>query len=122
MHYHSSKNKSNFVENRRLNRQRTISFSHFNPYSDIFKNNLANQTIKLSKLFRNKIKLQKKYSFYDYLKSVCSSKVNNINFLIKYRKCLLSEENFLRSHINNILVEKRLSIDKYQNINLYGNV
>ena len=48
--------------------------------------------------------------------------MNNINFLIKYRKCLLSEENFLKSHINNIMLEKRLSIDKYQNINLLGSV
>ena len=122
LHYHSSKNKSNFIEHRRLNRQRTISFSHFNPYSEIFKNNLANQTIKLSKLFKNKIKLKKEYNFYDFLKSVCSSKINNINFLIKYRKCLLSEENVLKSHINNILVEKKLSIDQYQNINLYSNI
>ena len=70
--------------------------------------------MKLAQLFSNKIKLKKKYSFFKYIKSLCSSKLNKIHFLTKYRKCLLSEENFLKSHINNIMVEKHLYIDKYQ--------
>lgn len=120
LHYHSSKVKSNCTENNKINRKSTISLNHYN--LDIFKNNLENQTIKISKLIKNNIKLKKRYSFYEYIKTVFSPKINNINFLIKYRKSLLSEEYFLKSHINNIMLEKKLCIDKYQNINVIGNI
>jgi len=85
---------------------------------DRLKNNLANQTIRLSQYFNNNIKLSKNYSFYRFLQSVFSKKKNNINFIIKYRKRLLSEEHILKSHINTIVLEKKLSIDKFQNINI----
>ena len=113
LHYHSSNKKIN----KKFNRQRTISFGQEKLKADLnfdlINNNLANQTIKLSKLFANKIKLKKKYSFLKYIKSICSSKINSVHFLTKYRKGLLSEENFLKSHINNIMVEKHLYLDKY---------
>jgi hypothetical protein len=113
LHYHSSNKKLN----KKFTRQRTISFGQEKLKADLnfdlINNNLANQTIKLSQLFANKIKLKKKYSFLKYIKSICSSKINNVHFLTKYRKGLLSEENFLKSHINNIMVEKHLYLDKY---------
>ena len=113
LHYHSSNKKIN----KKFNRQRTISFGQEKLKADLnfdlINNNLANQTIKLSQLFANKIKLKKKYSFLKYIKSICSSKINSVHFLTKYRKGLLSEENFLKSHINNIMVEKHLYLDKY---------
>jgi hypothetical protein len=113
LHYHSSNKKVN----KKFTRQRTISFGQEKLKADLnfdlINNNLANQTIKLSQLFANKIKLKKKYSFLKYIKSICSSKINSLHFLTKYRKGLLSEENFLKSHINNIMVEKHLYLDKY---------
>ena len=127
LHYHSSNKKINNIQKKKMSKQRTISFSpdkikaDFNKF-DLFKHNLASQTLKLSQLFTNRIKLKKQYSFFDYMKTICSSKINNINFLIKYRKCLLSEEHLLKSHINNIMLEKRLSIDKYQNINVIDSI
>jgi hypothetical protein len=117
LHYHSSKLKTNNFGNRKLVRQNTNSFNH-DLKAEIFRNSLVNQTMKLSRLFNNKIKLKKKYSFFIFLKSLCSSKFNNINFLIKYRKCLLSEEHMLRSHISHIILERRFSVDKSQNINV----
>ena len=120
LHYHSSKLKTNNF-GRKLIRQNTNTYNRdFNP--EIFRNSLANQTVKLSQLFNKNIKLKKKYSFFAFLKSLCSSKVNNINFLIKYRKCLLSEEHFLRAHINNIVLEKKINLDKNQNINLFDSI
>ena len=113
---------SNKKINKKFNKQRTISFCQDRLKAelnfDLIDYNLANQTIKLSKLFANKIRLKKEYSFLKYIKSICSSKINNVYFLTKYRKGLLSEENFLKSHINNIMVEKQLCVDKYQNINI----
>jgi hypothetical protein len=113
---------SNKKVNKKYNKQRTISFCQDKLKAelnfDLIDNNLANQTIKLSQLFANKIGLKKEYSFLKYIKSICSSKINNVYFLTKYRKGLLSEENFLKSHINNIMVEKQLCVDKYQNINI----
>lgn len=86
---------------------------------DRLKNNLANQTIRLSQYLNNNIQLSKSYSFFGFLKSILNKKKNNnINFIIKYRKRLLSEEHVLKSHINNIILEKKLSVDKYQNINI----
>jgi hypothetical protein len=113
LHYHESNKKIN----KKFNSQKAISFSQKKLEDlnfDVIDNNLANQTMKLAQLFSNKIKLKKKYSFFKYIKSLCSSKKNKVHFLTKYRKCLLSEENFLKSHINNIMVEKHLYIDKYQ--------
>ena len=119
LHYHSSNKKTSKMGVRKLIKQNTISFN-YDSNIEFLKNSLVNQTIKLSQLYTNtnSVKLKKKYSFYSFLKSFCSSKINNINFLIKYRKCLLSEEHFLRSHINNIMLEKKFNIDKYQNINI----
>ena len=127
LHYHSSNKKINNIHKKKIAKQRTISFSPDKLKKDLknfdlFKHNLASQTLKLSQLFTNRIKLKKKFSFLDYIKSICSSKINNINFLIKYRKCLLSEEHLLKSHINSIMLEKRLSIDKYQNINVVDSI
>ena len=118
LHYHSSNKKANKLEKRKLIKQNTISFN-YDSNAELLKNTLVNQTIKISQLFTHRsIKLKKRYSFSGFLKSLCSSKVNNINFLIKYRKCLLSEEHVLRSHINNIVLEKKFSVDKYKNINV----
>ena len=118
LHYHSSNKKVNKLEKRKLIKQNTISFN-YDSNVELLKNTLINQTIKISQLFTHRsIKLKKSYSFSGFLKSLCSSKVNNINFLIKYRKCLLSEEHVLRSHINNIVLEKKFSIDKFKNINV----
>ena len=118
LHYHSSTNKKSYYLNN--NRKKNFYFNHDNIKEesnlDISKNNLVNQTIKLSQYFNDNIKLNKKYSFYNFLKSIFSQKINNINFLIKYRKCLLSEEHVLKSHINNIILEKKLNVDKYQDI------
>ena len=127
LHYHSSNKKINNILKKKIAKQRTISFSPDKLKKelknfDLFKHNLASQTLKLSQLFTNRIKLKKKFSFLDYIKSICSSKINNINFLIKYRKCLLSEEHLLKSHINSIMLEKRLSIDKYHNINVVDSI
>ena len=124
LHYHSSNKSQNAYGNQKYNQKRSITLVHNNKLSDknfgIFENNLANQTLKLSQYFRNKIQLERKTTLINYFKSICSSKVNNINFLIKYRKCLLSEEHVLKSHINNIMLEKRLYLDKLQNI--YDNI
>ena len=119
LHYHTCKkaniNVSNNIGLKKNSVQENIK-SDLN--MDRLKNNLANQTIRLSQYLNNNIKLSKKYSFYRFLKSVFSKKKNNINFIIKYRKRLLSEEHILKSHINTIILEKKLSIDKFQNINI----
>ena len=126
LHYHTSNKKIKNSINKKYNKQRTISFSQERIKNDLnydlINNNLANQTIKISQLFTNKIKLEKKYSFFNFIKSICSSKINNINFLIRYRKGLLSEEHFLKSHINHIMLEKKLSVDKYHNINVVESI
>lgn len=119
LHYHTCKkaniNISNNIGLRNNSIQEKIK-SDLN--MDRLKNNLANQTIRLSQYLNNNIKLSKSYSFYGFLKSVFTKKKNNINFIIKYRKRLLSEEHVLKSHINNIILEKKLSVDKFQNINI----
>ena len=114
LHYHSSNANEN--EKKNTNKKKSVTLIQDNKLSDknheIIYNNLANQTIKLSQLFCNKFKLEKKTTFMNYFKSICSSKSNNINFLIKYRKSLLSEEHLLKSHLNNIVLEKKLNTDK----------
>ena len=124
LHYHPTNKK---IKNNVKEKRKTISFIPDKIEEDlnfsidnnnILNNNLANQTIKISQLFINKMKFKKQYSFIDFIKSIFSSKINNINFLIKYRKSLLSEENVLKSHINHIVLEKRLSVDKHQNLDL----
>jgi len=119
LHYHTCKkaniNISNITGLKKNSIQENIK-SDLN--MDRLQNNLANLTIRLSQYFNNNIKLSKNYSFYRFLQSVFSKKKNNINFIIKYRKRLLSEEHILKSHINTIVLEKKLSIDKFKNINI----
>ena len=124
IHYHSS-HKNNYLSQKKsklrpsfFNKEKRLSDNNPN----ILKNNLVNQTIKISQLFSNKVNLKKKYSFYEFLKSICSTKINNINFLVKYRKCLLSEEQILKSHINNIILEKKINVDKYQNLTIVDSI
>ena len=119
LHYHTCK-KANIKFNNNLGFKRKSIQENIKSDLDMdkLKNNLANQTIQLTQYLNNNIQLSKTYSFYGFLKSVFTKKKNNINFIIKYRKRLLSEEHVLKSHINTIILEKKLSIDKFQNINL----
>ena len=119
LHYHTCKKANiNISNNTGLKKNSIQENIESDLNMDRLKNNLANQTIWLSQYFNNNIKLSKNYSFYRFLQSVFSKKKNNINFIIKYRKRLLSEEHILKSHINTIILEKKLSIDKFQNINI----
>ena len=123
LHYHTCK-KANIYYNNNLGlKKKSIQENIDSDLNlDRLKNNLANQTIQLSQYFNNNIKLSKSYSFYEFLKSVFTKKENTINFIIRYRKRLLSEEHVLKSHINTIILENKLSIDKYQNINISENL
>ena len=65
----------------------------------------------------DKMKLVKNLSFIYFLKSHFIKKYKgSTDFIIKFRKNLLSEEHFFKSHIKNSLIYKQYELDKSQYI------
>ena len=60
-----------------------------------------------------------RFAFIDSLKSCCFKRNRGShNFLITFRKHLLSEEHLFKNHIKIVLLEKKFNIDKNENTNI----
>jgi hypothetical protein len=65
----------------------------------------------------DRMKLTKHLTFLLFIKSLCISKFKGItDFITLYRKNLLSEEHFFKSHIKMSLIEKQYKINNNQSI------
>ena len=65
----------------------------------------------------DRMKLIKNLTFFVFIKSLCISKFKGItDFITIYRKNLLSEEHFFKSHIKMSLIEKQYKINNNQSI------
>jgi hypothetical protein len=64
-----------------------------------------------------RMKLIKDLTFFIYIKSLCFSKFKgSTDFITIYRKNLLSEEHFFKSHIKTSLIEKQYKLNNNQSI------
>jgi hypothetical protein len=64
-------------------------------------------------LEKQKIKSFKNITFFDFIKNLLfESKTGNNDFLIKFRKHLLSEEHLFKSHVKTVLLEKHLNYNE----------
>ena len=64
-----------------------------------------------------RMKLIKNLTFVIFIKSLCISKYKgSTDFITSFRKNLLSEEHFFKSHIKNSLLEKQYKLNQTQNI------
>jgi hypothetical protein len=68
---------------------------------------------------KEKMKSMKNLNFFIFLKSSCFEVKGSTNFLIKFRKHLLSEEHLFKSHIKTILIEKELNSKTAENTNVF---
>ena len=76
------------------------------------KNSIAkidHKIIDFKQMNKDKMKSVKNLSFFIFLKSLCFDVKGSTNFLIKFRKHLLSEEHLFKSHIKTILLEKEFN-------------
>jgi len=65
----------------------------------------------------DRMKLTKNLTFFIFIKSLCISKFKGItDFITIYRKNLLSEEHFFKSHIKMSLIEKQYKLSNNQSI------
>ena len=65
----------------------------------------------------DRMKLIKNLTFFIFVKSLCISKFKgSTDFITIYRKNLLSEEHFFKSHIKNSLFEKQYKLNNCQSI------
>ena len=87
------------------------------------KNSIAridHKTIILRKISnKERIKSVKNLSFFLFLKSFCFDRKGSIDFVIKFRKHLLSEEHLFKSHIKTILLEKEFNSKNVENTNVF---
>ena len=64
-------------------------------------------------LEKQKIKSFKNITFFNFIKNILfDNKKGNNNFLIKFRKHLLSEEHLFKSHVKIVLLEKHLNYNE----------
>ena len=76
------------------------------------KNSIAkidHKIIDFKQINKEKMKSMKSLNFFIFLKSLCFDVKGSTNFLIKFRKHLLSEEHLFKSHIKTILLEKEFN-------------
>ena len=65
----------------------------------------------------DRMKIIKNLTFFIYIKSLCMSKFKGTtDFITLYRKNLLSEEHFFKSHIKTSLIEKQYKLSNNQSI------
>ena len=68
---------------------------------------------------KDRMKSVKNLSFFIFLRSLCFDVKGSTNFLIKFRKHLLSEEHLFKSHIKTILIEKEFNSKTAENTNVF---
>ena len=72
-----------------------------------------------SQISDDKLKSIKVFSFYDFLKSLMFKRNRGNHYFINlFRKHLLSEEHFLKSHIKMVFLEKQHNLDGEENTNV----
>jgi len=78
-----------------------------------------NKKSPIEEIQNNQLKNKKNFSFFDYIRSILFKKnsKNNHNFIITFRKHLLSEEHLLKCHIKMIFLEKKCSFSGNENTN-----
>ena len=70
-------------------------------------------------LVKENIKSSTHFSFLDFLKSFCFKKnKGSYNFLITFRRHLLSEEHLFKNHIKIVLIEKHVNLDMNEKTNI----
>ena len=121
----NNNNKFNKNKDNKVMKTFTYSINDKDYYNKIYlsKNSIAKIDHKAPKYktINNKeqFKSVKHFSFYIFIKYLCFEKKGSTNFLIKFRKHLLSEEHLFKSHIKTILMEKEFSSKTEQSTNIF---
>ena len=119
-------NKNLKAKNRNSKLMKTFNYSKNEKYyyNKIWmsKNSIAkidHKIIDFNQINKEKMKSVKNLNFFIFLKSLCFHVKGSTNFLIKFRKHLLSEEHLFKSHIKTILIEKEFNSKTAENTNVF---